>query len=128
MGRKTFASIGKALPGRHNIVISRDPDFCAADVEVVGSPAAALAAARRRAAADGADEIMVIGGATIYAETLDQADRLYVTQVHAAPDGDTRFPRIDPAAWRLVETRTVARGPKDSAATSFAVYERVTAG
>jgi len=125
MGRKTFESIGKPLPGRTNIVVTRAEDFAPPGVVVARSIEAALANAERVAEADGVDEIMIIGGATIYQATIDRADRLYVTHVHAAPNGDTWFPPIDPAVWEKIEEMAVEQGPKDSAATSFAVYQRI---
>lgn len=125
MGRKTFQSIGKALPGRHNIVVTRDTAFSAPGVEVVDGIDTALEAARRAASETGTGEIMVIGGATIYEQTIGRAKRLYITRVLAAPDGDTRFPAIDPELWRCVDEQPGKRGPKDSADTVFAVYERI---
>ncbi|MEZ5841136.1 MAG: dihydrofolate reductase [Hyphomicrobiales bacterium] len=124
MGRKTFAAIGRPLDGRDNIVITRDPDFAADGVTVAGSIEAALAEARRLAEARGVDEIAVIGGGEIYAATLAGADTLYVTKVHAAPDGDTRFPAIDPAVWREESRVKGTRGPRDNAEFSFIVYQR----
>ncbi len=126
MGRKTYQSIGRALPGRHNIVITGNPDFSAPGVELAGSLDAALAAARRVAEDRGVDEIMVIGGAAIYDLAIEHADRLYITRVLASPDGDTRFPPIDPVKWRCIDEHSVERGPKDSADSVFAVYERVS--
>ncbi len=125
MGRKTFAAIGKPLDGRDNIVVTRDAAFSAPGVTVAPSIAAALAAAERFAAERGADEIAVIGGGEIYAATIGAADRLYVTEVHATPEGDTRFPPIEAAEWRETSRMEGTRGPRDSAAFDFVVYERV---
>jgi dihydrofolate reductase len=97
MGRKTFESIGRALPGRQNIVISSRVDFAAAGCEVVTSAAAAVASA-----AD-AVEIMVIGGAGIYALFLPLATRVYLTRVHVVLAGDTHFPNLDEREWRTTE-------------------------
>lgn len=94
MGRKTWASLGRPLPGRRNIVISRDRDFSAPGALVVTSLAAAVAAC-----AD-ADEAFVIGGAEIYAQALPLADRLQLTELARDFEGDTRFPEIDPNSWR----------------------------
>ncbi len=102
MGRKTFESIGRPLPGRSNIVISRDPDFSADGVRVVDSVDAALELAEHIALIDGSDELMVIGGAQIYALTLPRAQRLYVTRVHASPHGDAYLPPIDWSGWREI--------------------------
>jgi dihydrofolate reductase len=101
MGRKTFESIGKPLPGRQNIVLTRDPDWRCAGVSIAANLAEAVAAAGLdpRARADG---IMVIGGAQIYAEALPSATRIELTEVDAEPDGDTRLPAFDAARWREV--------------------------
>jgi dihydrofolate reductase len=101
MGRKTFESIGKPLPGRQNIVLSRDSAWAAPGVTVVPNLAEAVAAAGLdpRARADG---IMVIGGAQIYAEALPSATRIELTEVDAEPVGDTVLPAFDPARWREV--------------------------
>ena len=95
MGRRTFESIGRPLPGRHNIVLTRG-DWTADGVTVVPTLVAAFAAAGE------VDEVMVIGGATVYAAALPQAGRVYLTEVHATPDGDTILPPFDPAAWHEV--------------------------
>jgi dihydrofolate reductase len=99
MGRKTFDSIGRPLPGRHNIVLTRDPAWRAEGVTVVPNLAEAIAAAGLDPRAR-ADAIMVIGGAEIYAQALPSATRIELTEVHAVPDGDTRLPAFDPARWR----------------------------
>lgn len=118
MGRKTYASIGRPLPHRVNIVVTRDRDFGADGVTVVPSLEAALAAS-----AD-ADEVMVIGGGEIYRAFMDRADRLYITHVEAAPAGDTYFPAIDPSVWEAVSTELVPVGPCDTAASRFTTYQR----
>lgn len=122
MGRKTFESIGKPLPGRLNVVVTRQPGFRPEGVAVAASLDAALAMA-----AEAADkgEVVVAGGGEIYAAAIGLADRLYITHVAARPEGDTRFPDIDPAVWRATATETVPAGEKDSAATRFVIYERV---
>lgn len=99
MGRKTFESIGKPLPGRQNIVLTRDADWHADGVMVAPNLASAVAAAGLdpRARADG---IMVIGGAQVYAEALPSATRIELTEVDAEPAGDTLLPAFDPARWR----------------------------
>ncbi len=99
MGRKTFDSIGKPLPGRHNIVLTRDAGWAAPGVTVATNLAEAIAAAGLDPRAR-ADAIMVIGGAQIYAEALPSATRIELTEVHAVPAGDTRLPAFDPARWR----------------------------
>ncbi|SDK00788.1 type 3 dihydrofolate reductase [Microbulbifer yueqingensis] len=95
MGRKTFESIGRPLPGRDNIVISRNPQWGADGVISVSSLGQALAVAGESAVASGADEVMVIGGAEIYRQALPLARRLYLTEVDAEVEGDAFFPEID---------------------------------
>jgi dihydrofolate reductase len=124
MGRKTYASIGKPLPGRTNIVVTRDPKFRPDGVVVAASVDTALAAAREDARRRGAREIMVIGGTEIFAQTMPLADRLEITHVHARPAGDTFFPPIDSKLWREVARRDHPVGPQDEAGVSFVTYER----
>lgn len=93
MGRRTFESIGRPLPGRHNIVLTRG-HWTADGVTVVPTLIAAFAAAGEVA------EVMIIGGATVYAAALPQVSRVYLTEVHATPDGDTTLPPFDPGVWR----------------------------
>jgi dihydrofolate reductase len=95
MGRRTFASLGRPLPGRANIVVSRDPEFAANGIQVARSPEAALAAA---SALDG-DWVFVIGGAEIYAQCLARADCIYLTRLDLAVAGDAFFPELDPRDW-----------------------------
>jgi dihydrofolate reductase len=99
MGRRTFESIGKPLPGRHNIVMTRDPAWRAAGVTVVANLAEAIAAGgldpRTRV-----DEVMIIGGAAVYADALPIATRVYLTEVHDAPAGDTILPPFGADRWR----------------------------
>jgi dihydrofolate reductase len=125
MGRKTFESIGKPLAGRLNIVVSRQPGFAPEGVTVAPSLDAALVMAEEGAHATVDDEVMVIGGGEIYRAAIDLADRLYITHVEASPAGDTYFPPIDPAVWRATTAERVPAGPKDSAATTFVIYERI---
>ena len=126
MGRKTWESFPKRpLPGRLNIVVTRDKAYRAEGAETVSSlrDAIALAEIRGRCMA-AVDEICVIGGGEIYHQALPLADRLHVTHVLARVDGDTVFPTIDPAVWRLASSEDVPPGEKDSHATRYAVYER----
>jgi dihydrofolate reductase len=125
MGRKTWQSIGRPLPGRLNIVVTRDPDFRAEGAEIVRSldEGLKLASVRGRCMA-GADEACVVGGGEIYRQALPIADRLYVTHVLASPDGDTRFPPIDPEMWKAVSTEEFPAGDRDTHATRYTVYER----
>jgi dihydrofolate reductase len=124
MGRKTFASIGRPLPGRTNIVVTRDVDFRARGVAVTnsftGARAIALGDALRRRATD----IAVIGGAEIYQQWMDIADRLEVTEVHARPEGDTYFAAIDAATWEEVARVRNPAGPDDSTDFSYVTYRR----
>ena len=122
MGRKTFQSIGRALDRRTNIVITRDADFSAPGVLTAASFPAALELARKDAAARGADEIMIIGGSDVFAASLPLADRLEITHVHAAPEGDVTFPPIDPAVWREVSRTEHPAGPADDAGFAVATY------
>ena len=124
MGRITFESIGKPLPGRTNIVISRQPDYQAEGVKVVASIDEALALAEDIALIDGVDELMVIGGAAIYAEALPRADRLYLTEVHAEVPGDAYLPELDLAQWRECSRQRHGASETNPYDYSFVVYER----
>ncbi len=125
MGRKTFDSIGKPLDGRPNIVISRDPQFAPDGVYVFASIDDGLAVARTLAADLGQDEVAIIGGAQIYTATLPQADRVYLTRIHASPDGDAQFPALDSAVWRERSSDRHEAGPRDDHGYSIMVYERI---
>ena len=124
MGRKTFESIGKPLPGRHNIVLTRNPDWRAAGVTVVPNLAEAIAAAGLDPRAR-ADEIMVIGGVAVFEEALPSARRVHLTEVHAAPAGDTILPPFDPAI-RAETTREDHDAAGDTPGYSFVTLERRT--
>jgi dihydrofolate reductase len=124
MGRKTFESIGKPLAGRTNIVLTRDLSVKVPGGALATSLDAALGYARDDARKRGVDEIMVIGGSDVFADTLPLARRLEITHVHAAPEGDAYFPPIDPAVWREVVRREYPAGPDDSASFAVAVYLR----
>lgn len=102
MGRKTYESIGRPLPGRTNIVVSRDRNFRLEGVRVVHSLPQALEEARRVSELKGAEEALVIGGAELYAQALPLAQRLYLTQVHHPVEGDAFFPELDSSQWRQV--------------------------
>jgi dihydrofolate reductase len=124
MGRKTFVSIGRPLPGRTNIVVTRDPDFRAAGVVVTNSFASARAIATGDALRRFATEIAVIGGAEIYAQWMAVADRLEVTEVHARPEGDTVLAPINPADWEEVARLRNRASSDDSADFSYVTYRR----
>jgi dihydrofolate reductase len=124
MGRKTFESIGKPLPGRLNIVISRDASFTAQGIKVVMSLPEAIELAESQALIDGVDEAMIIGGAQIYALALPEVERLYITQVHADIEGDAYFPEFNRSQWtELGREDFSAQGPNPYD-YSFIVYQR----
>jgi dihydrofolate reductase len=127
MGRRTWVSLGKPLPGRTNIVVSRDRSFTAPGGVVAPNLEAALETARGDALRRGANMIVVIGGAELYAQSMAHADRICVTIVHARPQGDTVFPPIDPNVWREVERAEQDAGPGDDVAFAFVDYRRMAA-
>ena len=100
MGRKTWDSLGRPLPGRLNLVISRQPGLSLEGAEVFASLDAALQRAQAWALAQGVDELMLIGGAQLYGQALQQADRLYLTRVELSPEGDAWFPEFDTSVWQ----------------------------
>jgi dihydrofolate reductase len=123
MGRKTFVSLRRPLPGRTNIVITRDADYRAAGAIVTTSSDEARAIARGDALRRSVAEIAVIGGGEIYAQWIDIADRLEITEVHARPEGDAFF-EIDKAQWEELSRERHAAGPDDSADFSYVTYRR----
>lgn len=125
MGRRTFDSIGKALDGRDNIVVTRDPNFEVQGVSACPTLDEARTLARVLATTRGADEIMVIGGAAIYDAVMPDVYRIYFTRVHASPEGDRFFPTPDPDDWREVSREPLPQGPRDDFASTLIVYERV---
>lgn len=118
MGRRTWASIGRPLPGRRTLVLTRDPDFRAEGAEIVHDWDAAVAAAA-------APDLMVVGGAEIYALALPHADRLHLTEVEAEPEGDVRFPAFDRAAFRETFREAHPAGPRDEHAFAFVDWTRI---
>lgn len=124
MGRKTFQSIGKPLPGRPNVVITRDASFSPEGVTVVHSLEEAVNAATHMAAESGIDEICILGGGEIYRQAIGLADQLLITHVEAEVDGDTSFPIIDPALWRVYSELALPAGEKDTYPTRFVTYLR----
>ncbi len=125
MGRKTYDSIGKPLPGRPNIVITRNTEFSAEGVTVVNSLSDALDQAEDLAFINGAEEVMVIGGAQIYIEALNKADRLYLTEVHAEVEGDAHFPEFNQGDWQEQAREDFeAEGPNPYN-YSFVVYDKI---
>ncbi len=122
MGRKTYLSTSvKPLPARTNIVVTRDANFTAPGALVARSLEIALEVARGDALRRGSD-IMVIGGAEIYAQAMPLADRLEITRIHMNPQGDTAFPPIDPAVWREAAREPHPAGEGDEAAFDFVSY------
>ncbi|WP_286240399.1 type 3 dihydrofolate reductase [Neptuniibacter halophilus] len=125
MGRNTYDSIGRPLPGRTNIVITRQDDYAPQGVKVVKSLEAALELAESVALIDGADEAMVIGGAQIYAQALEKADRLYLTEVDAEIEGDAWFPEFARAQWQEIGREDFAAQGPNPYNYSFIVLDRV---
>ncbi len=119
-GRKTFESIGKPLPGRQTIVVTRNASFKPDGCLVAASVQAALALAQDR----GETEVFVIGGAEIYTQTLDVADRVYLTQVHAEVDADTFFPELKHDSWTETQSAFQPAGDKNQYAFTFKLLER----
>lgn len=119
MGRRTHASIGRPLPGRRNVVLSRQPGFEAPGCVVYASLDDALAALD-------APEVMIVGGAALYAEALPRASRLYLTEVNAEVSGDTRFPPFDRGDWREVSAESRAADARNAHDCTFRVLERVS--
>lgn len=119
MGRRTWESIGRALPGRRNLVVSRDAGFSAAGAEVHPSPQAALAACA------GAEEVFVIGGAQVYAALLGLTDRVILTEVHASLTGDTHFPKLDLHDWREISRQSYPAGKERVLGFDLVTLQRV---
>ena len=120
MGRLTFESIGKALPGRRSIVITRQVDYQQAGVEVVTTPDAALELA------GDAEEVMIIGGGEVYEQLLPMTDRIYLTRVHAEFDGDTFFPEINEDEWRIVSSEPLPPNDERPFSISYQTLERIS--
>ena len=118
MGRRTYDSVGRPLPGRTNIVISRDPALQRDGVSVVGSLAEALQKA------EDTDEVFVVGGAEIYRQALPLATRIYLTLIHVELEGDTFFPELDETKWKLVSRDDHPADEKNRWDLSFLIYER----
>jgi dihydrofolate reductase len=130
MGRKTYLSIAarfRPLPGRTNVVVSRDPDFTAPGAVVAPALEVSLAIARADALRRGTDTIMVAGGADIYAQAMPFADEIALTLVHCRPPGDTVFPSIDSRLWQEISHVEHPAEPDDSASFAYVCYQRRTA-
>ncbi|MGY3857445.1 type 3 dihydrofolate reductase [Aeromonas veronii] len=120
MGRKTFESIGRPLPGRRNLVISRNPDYRADGVEMVDSVEAALS----RLQEEGIEELMVIGGGYLYGQLLPRADRLYLTRIDLVVEGDTCFPTFSDADWVRLESEPHDPDEKNPHPYCFETWQR----
>ena len=123
MGEKTYESIGKPLPGRTNIVITRQADYQPEGVKVVNSVEAARELAESVCLIDGQEEAMIMGGAEIYTLALPHTDRLYLTEVHADVEGDAFFPEYDKSLWQEVAREDFAAEGPNPYNYSFVVYE-----
>ena len=122
MGRKTWESIGRPLPGRRNIIVTRAPEYLAAGCEIAHSPDAAIAMATH---GEGSDEIFIIGGAELYARIMSQTDRMYMTEVQADVPGDAYFPEYATMEWREVSREHYAQGEGAEFPFDFVVYDRI---
>jgi dihydrofolate reductase len=120
MGRLTFETIGKALPGRRSIVLTRQADYAKEGVDVVATVAAALELA------GDAEEVMIIGGGKVYEQFLPMTDRIYLTRVHEEFDGDTFFPEIDEDEWRIASSEPMPPNDQRPFSISFQTLERIT--
>ena len=123
MGRKTFESIGRPLPGRLNIVVTSQTDWSCSGVKVVHTVEEAIILADAQAYIDGADEIMIIGGAQLYETALPKADKLYITRVDADIEGDVYFPKIDLQKWQEVSREEFSAADNNPYDYAFCVLE-----
>ncbi|WP_413988410.1 dihydrofolate reductase [Labrys okinawensis] len=124
MGRKTYQSIGRPLPGRRSIVVTRDKAFIAEGVEVADSIEAALARGQEVATKMGADAVIVAGGATIYEQALANADRLLITELDLEATGDAVFPAFSQREWREISRVAFPRGEGDDASFEVVSWQR----
>ena len=124
MGRKTFESIGRPLPERDNIVITRSPDFLKEGVFIARTIDGAVKLARELAAERGVDEIPIIGGAEIYAQTLARTERIYLTRVDADVEGDVRYPDLDSRRWREKLVGACEKNARNEYACEFFILDR----
>ncbi len=124
MGRLTYESIGRPLPGRQNIVVTRQKDWSAEGVEVVHSLPEALSAGKDAAKDAGLEQVMLIGGAELYRQAIDQAHRLYLTEVHSPVEGDAYFPEFDREKWREMSRERYSADASNPYSYSFVLLER----
>ena len=121
MGRKTFEEFNKPLPGRVNVVVTRNPNWAAEGVAIARSVDEAIS----KAEAAGDKEIFIIGGSEIFRQVLHRADRMYITRIHAEPEGDTYFPEFDDVnEWKLIDSEHFEADAKNAYPYSFLTYER----
>jgi len=124
MGRKTYDSIGKPLDQRDNIVLTRQVDTALPGTHIVAGLDGALALGRALAGKRGAEEVMIIGGADVFAAALPHADRIYLTLVHGSPVGDIRLPPFDPRVWGETAREPMQQGARDQFPADFIVLDR----
>jgi dihydrofolate reductase len=124
LGRRTFESLQRPLPGREIIVVTRDPRFSPAGVRIARSPSDALAVARALARDLAVDEIIVGGGAEIFRALMDETQRIELTEIALEPEGDAFFPSLDMAQWRETKRETPPRGQRDEADFAFVTLAR----
>ncbi len=124
MGRKTYDSIGKALPRRDNIVVTRSPDFAAESVFIARSLEGAVKLAHSLADKRGAEEVSVIGGAEIFSQLLPRTHRIYLTRVDADVEGDVLFPVLDSAEWKETKAGEAPKNEKNEHACEFFILDR----
>ncbi len=127
MGRKTFDSIGRALPGRDNIVVTRNAGFVADGVFTARSIEAAIKLGQECAAQNGADEVCIIGGGEIYAQSLAEADRIYLTRIDAEIDGDAFFPEIEEGEWHWRRESAAEKNERNEYDCEFFILDRAGA-
>jgi len=120
MGRKTYESIGKALPGRENVVVTRNPSFQVEDCQVTFSPEEAIELARN----SGEDEAFIIGGSTIFTALMDQVERIYLTIVHTQGRADTFFPPYDPKDWESISEDFIPADPANEFDSTYKILEK----
>jgi len=124
MGRKTYLSIGRALPGRSNIVMTRHMSFSAQHIICAHSFDEALILAHKQARQDGENEIFVIGGADIFTLALPQVEKIYFTKILAPIEGDVFFPPLDSNLWHILSSEEIPMGEEDTYPTRFIIYQR----
>ncbi len=126
MGRKTWESLPFPLPGRPNLVLTRNADYVATGASVFTDMYSMIGHGYELAGAAGVDEVMLIGGAQLYETLLPRCDRLYVTRVDAEVEGDAVFPEINPNIWKLIQQDGTKKGPKDEFSFNVALFDRVS--